>query len=144
MKALVLCQIKRVFCAVISAEMKESRGASVQNVRACMELKVIHSRFAVVFRRWKEMHVQSKDKHALRNVLKVGASNKAKKDSTAKTPKKKTTKVTKKKTTKVTTVSPTLSKSQCAMNRKRRIKILFEKKQRKKRKHDSQNNGLLL
>ena len=105
---------------------------------------VIHSRFAVVFRLWKEMHVQSKDKHALRNVLKVGASNKAKKDSTAKTPKKKTTKVTKKKTTKVPTVPPKLSESKCAMNRKRRIKILFEKKQRKKRKHDSQNNGLLL
>ena len=90
------------------------------------------------------MHVQSKDKHALRNVLKVGASNKAKKDSTAKTPKKKTTKVTKKKTTKVPAFPPKLSESESAMNRKRRIKILFEKKQRKKRKHDSQNNGLLL
>ena len=106
--------------------------------------KVIHSRFAVVFRQWKEMHVQSRDKNALRDVLKVGASNKAKKDSTAKTLKKKTTKVTKKKTTKVPAFPPKLSESESAMNRKRRIKILFEKKQRKKRKHDSQNNGLLL
>ena len=92
--------------------------------------KVIHSRFAVVFCRWKEKHVQSKDKHALRPVLKVGVSNKAKKDSTAKTPKKKKIKRN--------AVTPTLSKSQCTLNRKRRTEILVEKRQRKKREHNSQ------
>ena len=35
------------------------------------------------------MHVKSRDKHALRSALKVGVSNKAKKDSTAKKPKRK-------------------------------------------------------
>ena len=47
--------------------------------------KVIYPQFSVVFCRWKEIHVKSKDKHALRPALKVGVSNKAKNDSTART-----------------------------------------------------------
>ena len=50
--------------------------------------KIIHSRFAVIFRRWKEIYVKSKDKLALRTDIKVEVSNKVKKNSTAKTPKK--------------------------------------------------------
>ena len=98
--------------------------------------KVIHSRFSVVFCRWKEIHVKSKDKLALRPALKVGVSSKAKKDSTAKTPMKKKTKVH--------TVTPKFSESQCTLHRKRRKEILFERRQRKKREHDSQKGGLLL
>ena len=94
--------------------------------------KVIHSRFAVIFCQWKEIHVKSKDKLALRPTLKVGVSNKAKKDGTAKTPKK-----TK---TKVNTLSPNFSESQYTLNRKRRREVW----QRKKLEHDSQKGGLLL
>ena len=92
--------------------------------------KVIHSRFAVIFLWWREIHVKSKEKPALRPALKVGVSNKAKKDSTTKTPKK-----TK---TKVHAVTPNFSERQCTLNRKRRREVLYEKRQGKKREYDRQ------
>ena len=91
--------------------------------------KVIHSRFPVIFCWWKELHVKSKDKLALRTDLKVGVSNKAKKNSTAKTPKKMKTKVK--------TVTPNFSESQCTLYRKHRREVLNEKRQRKKRECNS-------
>ena len=126
----------RALCLQHSVLKGKKLEVAVSAVYKMVLPKVIHSRFAVVFRRWKDIHVNSKDKDASRPALKVGVSNKVKKESTAKTPKKKKTKLN--------TVTPTFSKSQCTLNRKRRTEILVEKKQRKKREHTSQKGGLLL
>ena len=62
--------------------------------------------------------------------MKVGVISKAKKNSTPKTPNK-----TK---TKVNTVTPNFSERQCTLNRKHKREVLYEKRQRKKRKYDRQ------
>ena len=120
----------RELCVQHSALKGTKLEVAVSVVYKMVPPKVIHSWFAVVFCRWKEILIKSIDKHAWMPALKVGVSNKAKKISTAKTPKKKKTKLN--------TVTSTFSKSQCTLNRKRIREVLYEKRQRKKREYNRQ------
>eukprot|EP00984_Skeletonema_dohrnii_P032456 scaffold26689_cov72-Skeletonema_dohrnii-CCMP3373.AAC.1 len=58
---------------------------TIEKVYEIILRKMVHSRFAVVFRRWKEEHCQKHDM-ALRQNLKAGVDNKKRKRTKQQSP----------------------------------------------------------
>ena len=66
----------KALCKRYSALTGDKLIAATTKAYAILLPKVIHSRFAVIFRRWKEVNVKSKDKIAFRTLRKVEESKK--------------------------------------------------------------------